>query len=520
MYSRIITRSIHQTKIGLEVHAQLNVCSKLFSQGGNTSQAQPNSQLDLLDIALPGVLPKFSQTSLRFAIISALGLNCTIQDEISFDRKNYFYSDMPAGFQITQYNRPLAKNGYVDFIVRTHHRSQLTHSQQYDVMKHIYPRVLDFEPYIKRSKIKQIQLEQDSAKSLHEEDSYSLVDYNRSGASLIEIVFEPDLTSHHEASSLIRELIVILKALGTCECHLQEGSMRVDANISIDNYNRVELKNLNSLKALSKGIESEIQRQTSLVQNGKTIIQETRTFDTKSGKTIRLRLKEGVVDYRYVPEPSIPPLRIDQELISELSMKLPTKSSADLRNQLVNDYNMDLYLITEVMEEPGLVNYLNEMISCKNLYNANEVAEFLIYVLANLRRASNSQLHVDLDMDSEFVKLLSPEKMRTLFDMILEDQISYATAYDVIEHIFINADQSDPKRIVDNHGWHQINDESKIDQITSDAIKNSRDKCSRYAKNGQKKHLWIIMEQLRKIHGNKINVKKCIESFDRQLRPN
>lgn len=525
-------------KIGLEVHAQLNTKSKLFSQGGNVKSGRPNTQLDLLDISLPGSLPKLNKEALRMSILSSLGLNCKIQDTTHFDRKNYFYADMPAGFQITQYNRPIAKNGFIDFIVTTYHNSIIAHAQQYDIVKYLYhedrENIEEVKPYIMRSQIKQIQLEQDSAKTLQqttkdsEEEQYSLIDYNRSGAGLIEIVFEPDLTNHHEASSLIKELINLLKALKVCDCELQEGSLRVDANISIqaienqivDGSAKVELKNLNSIRSLNKGIRHEIIRQASLIKSGGPVVQETRTFDTRTGKTIPLRFKEEASDYRYMPEPSIPPIAISGELIDDVQKSLPNDLPSTIRKNILGKYDVDLALVTEIIDEPDLHKYFLEIMEVRPNYNPNVIADFLIYSVANIKNIVGPPIHVDLsDETGEFRKRIGVETLISIFDMMLEDEISFMTAYEVMKFKFVNNDESSPKEIIEHFGWQQINDRAIVMEMCNDTSKKMRNVSKCYRKRGEKRYLRMMVEKLCELTNNRISVKMAIECLNELLRP-
>lgn len=521
--------------IGLEVHAQLNIRSKLFSNGANLSQAPPNSQLDLFDISLPGTLPKLNWSALKAAILTGLGLNCKIQNETHFDRKNYFYSDMPAGFQITQCYKPIAKQGYIDFIVTTYHNSVIAHSQQYDIVKYVYSEdrknIDELPNYVKRSHIKQIQLEQDSAKTLYQpKTSEYLIDYNRAGAALVEVVFEPDLTNHHEASSLVRELILLLKALDTCTCELQEGSLRVDANVSIKSLDdhdvtgseRVELKNLNSLRALNRGILSEIQRQASMIRAGERVVRESRTYDTKSGKTIALREKEDAVDYRYVPEPNIPLLCIDQGVIERVREGLPSKLPSHTRNKLIEDYRLDLSLVVEILEESGLGDYLIDILSGRPSYDANAVADFLIYAVANLKDVVGIPIKVDLvQQDGEFLQRLTPERMHSLFDMLFADEISFATGYEVMKCIFTSgpATDLDPRQIVDNFKWYQVNDTKELNRLCRQVIGGMKKISKKYGKRGEKGELRMMLEKLCQLTNNRVNVRKAIECFDATLKP-
>lgn len=526
-------------KIGLEVHAQLDIKSKLFSRAANSSTSPPNTQLDLLDISLPGSLPTFNRNAVRQAILTSLGLNCAPQSTIHFDRKNYFYPDMPAGYQITQYSKPIARDGYLDFIVSTYQTSLIAHDRNYDMFRSIFAedrqKYEEFEPYMKRSHIKQIQLEQDSAKTLQQissddeqSEQYSLIDYNRSGAALIEIVFEPDLVNHHEASSSIKELVFILKSLGTCDCEFQEGSLRVDANISISsianhevrNSARVELKNLNSLKSLNRGISYEIKRQADIIKSGKTVVQETRTYNTKDGETVPLRLKEEAVDYRYVPEPSIPPLQLDQQMIEKIKDEVPSNLPRNVRENLTEKHNLNFRLIAALMEEPGLDEYFLSIMSDRPSYDADTVADFLVYTVGNLKDAMRPHVMIDLEEGGIFRSRMSRKKMQDLLDMVFRDEINFTIALNVVKHVVNNNEPEQVKSIVDKFGWYQINDEKLIEDICSEAVAKMKNISKQYRRKGEKRHLRMMVEKLCELTANKINVGKAITCLNTMLKPN
>lgn len=523
-------------KIGLEVHAQLDINSKLFSRAANSSSSPPNTQLDLLDISLPGSLPTLNRNAVKQAILTSLGLNCTPQSAIHFDRKNYFYPDMPAGYQITQYNKPIAKDGYLDFIVSTYKKS--FNARNYDLFRCIHAedrqKFEEFEPYMKRSHIKQIQLEQDSAKTLlqissdgEQSEQYNLIDYNRSGAALVEIVFEPDLVNHHEASSSIKELVFILKSLGTCNCEFQEGSLRVDANISISsiadrevkNSARVELKNLNSLKSLNRGIFYEIKRQAELIKSGETVVQETRTYNTKDGVTVPLRLKEEAVDYRYVPEPSIPPLQLGQQMIEKIKEEVPSNLPGDVRENLTKKYNLNYALIAALMEEPGLDEHFVSVMSDRSSYDANTVADFLVLTIGNLRDDMEPHILIDLKEGGTFRSRLNSGRMQDLLDMVFGDEISFTTAYNVMKYIVNNNETEQVRSIVEKFGWYQINDEKLIEDICSEAVAKMKNISKQYRRKGEKRHLRMMVEKLCEVTTNRINVEKAITCLDKLLKP-
>lgn len=525
-------------KIGLEVHAQLKLKSKLFSRG-SSNQVVPNSKLDLLDVAIPGTLPKFNRDALRGAILTSIGLDCSVAESIYFDRKNYFYADMPAGYQITQHNKPIGVDGYVEFITHTYSKSVISHTQPYDLVKYLFFHSRQdkspSKPYIKRSRIRQIQLEQDSAKTYHqmeddENELYCLVDYNRCGMALVEIVFEPDLSNHHEASSLIKELIIILQALDTCDCRLSEGSLRIDANISmqpIANFQmlgraeKVELKNLNSIGFVNRALLAEAKRQSNLIIDGKDVVQETRYFDPKTNTTQPLRLKEDAKDYRYVPEPNIPPLQIEKSLVETIRQDLPHKMPDMLRAQLIENYKLDLNLVVEVMEEPGLSDYYMQVMNNRPHYDSDVVADFLIYSLTNLRNISGLGIKVDALDGGRFRSRLSPLSMQSLLDMIFNDEISYSTGFEIIKLIFINITESrTPKELTEYFRWHQINDPVEVRQHCLELVKNMKKVPKKYTKRGSLKDLRMMLDKLCQLTNNRISVRKAIEQLDDILKPN
>ncbi|XP_063776627.1 glutamyl-tRNA(Gln) amidotransferase subunit B, mitochondrial isoform X3 [Pseudophryne corroboree] len=283
-----------ESVVGLEVHAQINSISKLFSSSQVKFAAPPNSTVSFFDASLPGTLPTINKRCVEAAVMTSHALHCAINKKSLFDRKHYFYADLPAGYQITQQRLPIAVNGLLTY------RYQVGTKWNQMVTKCV--------------RIKQVQLEQDSGKSLHDDSRrQTLIDLNRAGIGLMEIVMEPDMTCGEEAAAAVRELQLILKSLGTSLANMSEGQLRVDANISVhrpgEPYGvRTEVKNINSARFLAKAIDYEIRRQTEILDNGGTILNETRAFDYKLGATIPMRDKEGKQDYRFMPEPNLPPL--------------------------------------------------------------------------------------------------------------------------------------------------------------------------------------------------------------------
>ncbi len=289
--------------IGLEVHAQVLSRLKLFSNGSATYGSNENENLDLLDIGLPGTLPTINSFVIDQAIKSGLALNAKINNFSIFDRKNYFYPDLPLGYQISQYKDPIISDGYIDIDIN--------------------------ESETKKIRIERLHLEQDAGKSLHDQSpDLSFIDFNRAGVALMEIVTYPDLSDWEEAGDYVTKLRNILRFANTCDGNMQEGSLRCDANVSVRKANmplgiRCEIKNLNSIKNLMKAIEYEANRQVNLLEGGESILQETRLFDTSSGKTRKMRSKEEAHDYRYFPDPDLLPLIIKDERINKIKKTLP-----------------------------------------------------------------------------------------------------------------------------------------------------------------------------------------------------
>uniref|UniRef100_A0A1A8PKR0 Glutamyl-tRNA(Gln) amidotransferase subunit B, mitochondrial n=1 Tax=Nothobranchius rachovii TaxID=451742 RepID=A0A1A8PKR0_9TELE len=346
--------------VGLEIHAQISSNSKLFSGSPVCFSAPPNSQVSFFDASLPGTLPVLNRRCVEAAVMTGLAFNCTINKKSLFDRKHYFYSDLPAGYQITQQRRPVAVDGVLTYsFLGGKKRSQV-------VRKHV--------------QIKQIQLEQDSGKSLHDDvHSQTLIDLNRAGVGLMELVMEPDMSCGEEAAAAVRELQLILQALGTCQGNMSEGQLRVDANVSVHRPGeplgvRTEVKNINSIRYLARAIDYEIQRQIGVMQRGGTVHNETRAYDSKSGETIPMRDKEGLQDYRFMPEPNLPPLIVFEDnatlppgvdssqavVVQKIKEGLPELPSVK-REHLVQAYGILPEHSFTLVNEEGLMEYFEEV---------------------------------------------------------------------------------------------------------------------------------------------------------------
>lgn len=347
--------------VGLEIHAQIHSNTKLFSASPVGFSLPPNSLVSFFDASLPGTLPVLNKRCVEAAIMTGLALNCTINKKSLFDRKHYFYADLPAGYQITQQRRPIAVDGMLEY-------SLPGGKKKNQVVR-------------KSVRIKQIQLEQDSGKSLHDDlRSQTLIDLNRAGVGLMELVMEPDMSCGEEAAAAVRELQLILQALGTCHGNMSEGQLRVDANVSVHRPGeplgvRTEVKNINSARYLARAIDYEITRQIDVLQRGGTVQNETRAYDSKSGETIPMRDKEGLQDYRFMPEPNLPPLIVYEDyaslptgfdvcqavVVQEIRGELPELPNVK-RDRLVKTYSILPEHSFTLVNEEGLVEFFEAVL--------------------------------------------------------------------------------------------------------------------------------------------------------------
>ena len=324
---------------GLEIHVQLNTETKIFSSDSAAFGAKPNEHISAVSLALPGALPKLNKEVVAKAVSMGLALNCTINQLNYFDRKNYFYADLPKGYQITQDNKPICQNGYLDV--------RLSNGEE------------------KRIGINRIHLEEDAGKSLHDQnDQYSYVDLNRAGVPLIEIVTEPDIRSSEEAAALLIEMRKLVRHLNVSDGNMEEGSLRCDANISIRQKGtsaygtRCEVKNLNSIRNVRRAMDFEFNRQEEVISNGGKIIQSTLNFDADQGTTSPMRSKEEANDYRYFPDPDLAPIQISDEWLAQLKADMPALPR-EISRKLVQEYNITDSEATMLAEDHGLLSYFN-----------------------------------------------------------------------------------------------------------------------------------------------------------------
>ena len=465
--------------IGLEIHAQVLSSSKLFSGASTEFGKDPNHNVSLVDAAMPGMLPVINQTCIKQAIKSGIALNAEINKYSVFDRKNYFYADLPQGYQISQYKYPIVGEGSL--------------------------KITDANGEDKVIGIERIHLEQDAGKSLHDQHpSKSFIDLNRTGVALMEIVSKPDLRSPEEAASYVKKIRTVLRYIETCDGNMEQGSLRADCNVSVRKPNgdlgtRCEIKNLNSIKFISQAIQYEAERQVEILENGGVIDQETRLFDTSTGETRSMRSKEDAHDYRYFPDPDLLPLELSDSQISEIRSDMPELPD-QLVERLISEYGITKYDANVIAEEKEYVHYYEN--SAKNR-DGKLVVNWMTSELFGLLKKNNVQFNQNP---------ISPNYLNELVELIENKTISGKIAKDVFEIMF--ATSKSPKMIVKEKGLEQVTDDSAIEVFVDQVINENKDKVKEYL-SGKDKLFGFFVGQVMKVSQGKANpglVNKILKS--------
>ena len=456
-------RDKYEVVIGLEVHAQLKTKSKIFAPDGTEFGKEQNTQISPITLGMPGVLPVLNKECVNMGILLGLALNCEIPERCKFDRKQYFYADLPKGYQISQYDEPICVNGYID--VKG-----------------------------KRIGITRAHLEEDAGKLVHAGSdglagsSYSLVDLNRAGTPLLEIVSEPDMRSSEEAKDYMEELRSIVRYLGVCDGNLEEGSMRCDANISImpkgskEFGTRAEIKNVNSFRALQRAIEYEIDRQIDVVESGEKVVQETRLWDDNQGVTKSMRGKEDAHDYRYFPEPDLMPLEISREWVENIrkSMpELPAQKRAKYEEAGLSAY--DANVIVDQMETALFYDKMLELGA-----NARIGSNFLMGEIT----AYLKEQHITINETK-----ITPESLTKLIHLIEKGTISNNIAKNLV--MTLVKEGGDPAEIVEKQGLGVISDEGAIKEICQKVVDNNPNQVAAY-KGGKQQLFGFFVGQVMK----------------------
>jgi len=474
-------KNVYEVVIGLEVHAQVLSNSKLFSSSPTKFGAEPNTQVSLVDAAFPGMLPVINEYCIKQAVKTGIGLKAKINLRSIFDRKNYFYADLPQGYQISQYKYPIVGEGKV---------------------------VLDM-PYGQREiGIERLHLEQDAGKSIHDMDpENTLVDLNRSGVALMEIVSKPDLRSLDEVNAYVKKLRSIMRYLNTCDGNMQEGSLRADVNVSVKKKDskklgtRCEIKNVNSIKFMQLAIDYEANRQVDLIEDGKSIDQETRLFDTKKNMTRSMRSKEDAHDYRYFPDPDLLPLELQDDFIAKIKAEIPELPD-EKKKRFIDKFNLSPYEANIIVSDKETSEYFEQVIKNSDVKLATNWITGELFALLNEK---------DLEINKSPI---SAENLSKLMNLIKDGTISGKIAKSVFE---LMADgNKDPVTIVNEKGLKQQSDPKELEKLIDRVINDNPDKVKEY-KSGKEKLFGFFVGQAMKVSGGKANPQLVNEILKKKL---
>ena len=471
----------YEVIIGLEVHAQVTSNSKLFSSSSTKFGAEPNTQVSLVDAAFPGMLPVINEFCIKQAIKTGIGLKAKINNKSVFDRKNYFYADLPQGYQISQYKYPIVGEGKI---------------------------ILDMPYGQKEIGIERLHLEQDAGKSIHDIDPDStMVDLNRSGVALMEIVSKPDLSSPDEVNVYIKKLRSIMRYLGTCDGNMQEGSLRADVNVSVKKKGeeklgtRCEIKNVNSIKFMQMAIIYEANRQVDLQEEDKIVDQETRLFDTKKNETRSMRSKEDAHDYRYFPDPDLLPLEVSNDLIDTIKKEIPELPD-EKKKRFIEKFNLTPYEATILVSDIETSKFFEEVIKDSDIKLATNWITGELFALLNEKNLEISKSPI------------SSKNLSKLINLIKNGTISGKIAKTVFE-LMIESDK-DADAIVNEKGLKQESDPKQLEKLIDNIIKNNQDKVNEY-KSGKDKLFGFFVGQVMKVSEGKANPKLVNEILKDKL---
>ncbi len=470
--------------IGLEVHIQLLTQSKIFSGESTRYGAEPNMQACAVDIALPGVLPVMNKEAVRMAVKFGLAVGAQINHRSVFARKNYFYPDLPKGYQISQYELPIVSRGHID---------------------------IEYDGAIKTIGITRAHLEEDAGKSLHE-DFHGLtgIDLNRAGTPLLEIVSEPDMRSAQEAVSYLKKLHALVRYLQICDGNMQEGSFRCDANVSVrprgqtELGTRSELKNINSFRFVEKAIKFEIERQIDVLEDGGTVVQETRLYDPGKDETRSMRSKEEAHDYRYFPDPDLPPLEFDESFVEAVIQTLPELPDAK-RDRFMSQYGLNAYDAGVLTTAREMADYYEEVVSASGA-DPKLVANWVTGELSGYLNKDNREI-----ADSA----VSSTALAGLIKRIADSTISGKIAKEVLDAMWNG--EGDADAVIEKRGLKQITDVSAIEKIVDEVLAANPVQVGQHA-SGEQKVFGYFVGQVMKATSGKANPKQVNEILEKKLR--
>jgi aspartyl-tRNA(Asn)/glutamyl-tRNA(Gln) amidotransferase subunit B len=474
----------YEAVIGLEVHAQLLTKSKLFSGDSAAFGGEANTHISPITLGYPGTLPMLNRQAVEYAIMMGITCGCEIEGVNYFSRKNYFYPDLPKGYQITQHTTPICKNGFVKI------------------------RTSDGE---RRVRLNRIHLEEDAGKSLHDvDDMNTSIDYNRAGVPLIEIVSEPDLFSGEEAYAYVTELRKLVRYLQICDGNMEEGSLRCDANISIRHRGetrlgtKVEVKNLNSIRHVKKAIEYEIKRMIELVESGGTVLQQTRSFDANTESTFALRSKEEANDYRYFPDPDLPPFVVTDEMLNSIKNSLPP-TAEQLVARYMAQFNLSEYDATLICDDRETIQYFEQLIS--ETPHTKAAANWLLGPIRsylNEQGLSISQLQ------------LPQSKLAALIELVQRGKLNFSVASSKILPVLLQDPSPGPLEVATQLNLLQDSDAGSIETWIDEVLANMPEKVEEYKK-GKKGLIGLFIGEVKKVSKGKADPKVATQLLTKKL---
>ena len=469
---------MYKATIGLEIHCEFESISKVFSPSDNSYTDAPNIHVAPQDLGFPGILPVLNKKSIEQALKMSMALNCKTPDEIVFDRKNYYYPDLPKGYQITQFNKPVGVNGYID---------------------------IEMEDGIKRITIQDIHLEEDSA-SLDHYDTYSLIDYNRAGRTLVEMVTDPCIHSKEEALKLLETYRSIILYCGVSQARSDRGQMRCDVNVSVSNTDelgcKVEMKNINSFYNVGRAIDYEIKRQTEVLESGGVVEQETRRFDDETGITYKMRDKADAVDYKYFPEPNIPPYPVTEQWLNEIRKTIPMLQ-LERKQKYISDYDLSAYDAEVLVKTMEISDFFND---CVKL--GTDPKKACNWITGMLMGYLN-----ETDISIKDVPI-TPEMIKELVDLVDKKTISSKQAKEVFEDMIESG--NNPKKIVEEKRMMQITDDSAIHDVVMEVLKENDEQARDYNPEKTRMIDFFVGQVMKKTRG-KANPAKTMEILREEL---
>lgn len=476
----------YETVVGIEVHVELKTKTKIFCNSTTEFGGDPNTHLCPVCLGLPGALPTLNKKVVEYAVRAALALNCSIANFSKFDRKNYYYPDMPKNYQVSQYDLPIAQHGYLD---------------------------IEVEGQTKRIGITRLHMEEDAGKLVHQGNimttPYSLVDYNRTGVPLIEIVSEPDMRSPEEARAYAEKLRAVIQYTGVSDCRMEEGSLRCDANVSVrpvgqkELGTKAEIKNMNSFRSLQRALAYEVERQTGVLESGGQVVQETRTWDEAKGITVSMRSKEEAHDYRYFPEPDLVPLVLDNQWIEFIREALPELPD-QRRARYVQEFGLPAYDATVLTLTKEMSDFFEEAI--QHYHNPKAVSNWMMGEMSRLLNASGIEISRCK---------IKPAQFSDLLKLMDKGTISGKIAKTVFEEMF--ASGKDPETIVQEKGLVQISDAGAIATVVEEVIA-ANPKSVEDFRAGKEKAIGFLVGQVMKATRGKANPDMVNKLLQEKLR--